>query len=198
MLVQCIENRFSDEKVPSVAKEVIRESFGSYQQYPLTKGSYYVVYGIETRSSIPWYYVSDGNYNQSDHFYPLAYPYCFFFVKDDRPSSCWVKGKRASEESITSFKEWVEEEAFFEGLVNGEDREGQIFRKYKDLMDLEYAIPSVRDQVQILDDDWLMCPQCDEVWQNNSSLEMILCPKCQSIYLNDKSGSAKKGQGKVS
>lgn len=187
MLVQCIGNQFSEVDVPSASEEVIRESFGSYDRHPLTEGSCYVVYGIETRLGISWYYIADENYNQSNHFYPLAYPSCFFLVKDDRPSSCWVKGKRVSKDSITSFKEWVGEKAFFEGLVNGEDREVQIFRKYKDLMDLEYAIPSVRDQAQILEGDWLMCPKCDEVWQNHSSLEMILCPKCQSIYLNQKS-----------
>ena len=50
-----------------------------------------------------------------------------------------------------------------------------------------FALPNVTTKVIDLEnDDWVMCPNCDEAWQDRNIRvhEMVKCPKCESLYLS--------------
>lgn len=56
---------------------------------------------------------------------------------DSRVSSCWRVGFRrkasASDVSI-AFEEWLSDEMFYERLIDGNDREVEVFQRYKRLL----------------------------------------------------------------
>lgn len=47
-------------------------------------------------------------------------------------------------------------------------------------------IQEVKDIAQQLDDTWLMCPLCQEAWENHSRYGMVRCPKCRNKLHNPK------------
>jgi hypothetical protein len=45
-------------------------------------------------------------------------------------------------------------------------------------------ISSIKENALDLGDFWLMCPLCQEVWQNRTLYSMVRCPKCQNKLHN--------------
>ncbi|NNM43449.1 MAG: hypothetical protein HKM07_03820 [Chlamydiae bacterium] len=37
---------------------------------------------------------------------------------------------------------------------------------------------------QILDENWLMCPDCVDAWESTSEDKIVICPKCDRAYYN--------------
>ena len=38
--------------------------------------------------------------------------------------------------------------------------------------------------VQVLDENWLMCPDCVDAWVSVSKEDMVICPKCDQVLHN--------------
>lgn len=178
MKIKCIKNEVTNslqESKNNVAKK-----------FPLLKEKEYIVYGLCAREKSIWYCICDENY----FFYPKWHSDNFFEVIDQRLSRYWLFNYRYENDQKTpflSFPEWANNDHFYNDLLdgNGGDLEAVIFRKYKELMDLEFPDPSIIETAQIGDEEWLICPTCLDAWQSKNSQDaLIKCPKCQKIYNN--------------
>lgn len=69
--------------------------------------------------------------------------------------------------------------------MDGEEKEEEIFKKYRAVMDLEFPNRSVTNKAQIGDDHWLICPVCIDAWEDiDAKQAMVICPKCHEIFQN--------------
>ena len=191
MLIQCVTNNTNQVSSQLPLDQELRQSKdASTGLRDISIGTLYTVYAVHisvnNRTS---YFITDNNYGAL--WYPISYESFFFDVIDDRVSSCWALGlqgnnsklKKGSEVLIT-FKEWVNEEMFFEDLVDGSTREIEVFKQYKAFMDIEYPSPCVTDRAELIEGKWLMCPKCCEAWESAVIWGMVGCPQCSSVLLN--------------
>lgn len=42
----------------------------------------------------------------------------------------------------------------------------------------------VKEKATCLEDNWIMCPLCQEAWETLSKYPMIRCPKCENLLHN--------------
>lgn len=56
--------------------------------------------------------------------------------------------------------------------------------------ELLLPIREVKEVAQELDDNWLLCPNCQEAWQSQSKYGMVLCPTCNHKLHNPKFNSS--------
>jgi uncharacterized C2H2 Zn-finger protein len=59
--------------------------------------------------------------------------------------------------------------------------------------DLGKPNPEIKEVAQSIGEDWLMCPICQEAWENASTYGMVRCPKCNNKLHNPKFNQADKG-----
>jgi len=184
MLVRCLNNKISGVDAPSAIGQELRQSVGpGTDLLDLTVGSSYTVYAISIRDGGPWFFIADDLYESLSH--PLAYASVMFEEADNSVSSCWkVRMRGAKNEVLIAFKEWVDNAMFLENLIDGNDHEVELFQRYKAFMDMEYPSPSIPDEAELVEGNWLMCSQCSEAWETESTLGMIGCPKCSAVMLN--------------
>lgn len=50
--------------------------------------------------------------------------------------------------------------------------------------ELANPISEIKDVAQDLGESWVMCPLCQESWENHSDYAMLLCPKCNQKLHN--------------
>ena len=50
--------------------------------------------------------------------------------------------------------------------------------------ELLIPVPDIKDKATELDEHWLMCPLCQEAWEEHSPYGMVRCPKCNNKLLN--------------
>ena len=171
MKIKCISNRdyssFNEESYIKERKE-------------------YTTYALSVFEGSIWYCICDEMYT----FYPRWYSSIFFKITDNRLSRFWIGGYRKENDKILpflTFPEWVRNPYFYGELIenNSNDPNAIIFRKYKELMDLEFPDSSISETAQIGDGEWLICPKCIDAWQSKSDRDaLVKCPKCQTIYNN--------------
>jgi hypothetical protein len=189
MLVECLNNVTSAVPTASSLGRELLEWISPYdRQLALTVKRYYTVYAIEIRNGHPWFFVADDDYDVLS--YPNVYPSICFAETDRRVSSCWTVQLPSRDARIEvgrilmAFSEWVEQETFFELLIDGNDREVELFQKYKLFMDLEYPSPTATETARELQEDWVICPQCSDAWESESDLALVRCPKCRASLRN--------------
>lgn len=165
--------------------------FGKLLTKKNAQESVWIVYAVGFRSALKRYYVLE----DIGDFCPYSFDESEFAIIDNRNSVYWHSPVYNSE---VSFKEWAEDPEFYHKLFEGEAVPGlftdaeakaaiRIFQKYKALMDLEFALPSVTKAAIDLDYDfWVMCPDCDEAWQDTHAVvhEMVKCPRCFQRWLS--------------
>ena len=84
-----------------------------------------------------------------------------------------------------SFPEWANKRYFYDSLTDCEDKEIEIFAKYRKLMDEEFPDNNILERAQIGDDAWLMCPNCIDAWEEPSQIKpMVICPMCKKMMHN--------------
>ncbi|UOG47243.1 hypothetical protein [Leptospira noguchii] len=96
----------------------------------ISVGQEYTVFGIIFWEDIPRFYICD---NLEDE-YPTPYPSFFFEVVDETLPIDWKLSVYFSNGKVQSqivFKEWAEDKMFYEKLVDGSEKEIQIFNSYK-------------------------------------------------------------------
>ncbi|MBN9378089.1 MAG: hypothetical protein BGO14_01245 [Chlamydiales bacterium 38-26] len=179
MKVQCISN--STNGLPQ--KLIEAENYKIDSEFYVKVNKKYTVYGMSQASNNIWYGVS--LYNTDD--YAVWYPSQLFSIIDSRVSKYWtfsIKEFPLFKRVIWAFPEWADEMSYYDKLVDGEEEEVEIFKKYKLLMDLEFPDPDVSEKATALEDGWVMCPICIDAWQPHSYSGMIVCPKCNHTMHN--------------
>jgi hypothetical protein len=121
--------------------------------------------------------------------YPMWNPSTLFEISDPRLSRCWIVAFSEDLKNKTvpffGFPEWVSDCYFYDSLYESEEKELDIFNKYRKLMDLEFPDYTVSEKAQIADDHWLMCPICIDAWENSDKANgMVICPKCNKMLHN--------------
>jgi len=186
MLVRCLNNKISGVDSQSAIGQKLRQSVGTGTDLlDVTVRSLYTVYAVAIQDGNPSYFIADDLYESLS--YPLAYASILFEEFENCVSSCWkvaVGGEESKTEVLIAFKEWIDDDRFYENLIDGNDREVALFRRYKVFMDMEYPSPSVTDEAKVLEGSWLMCSKCSDAWESESTLGMIHCPKCSATLLN--------------
>ena len=178
MKIKCITNKVSS------LPQVIKENYSiSYENFFVSEGEEYTVYAISIHLGYVWYYLGVKYLD-----YPDFFPATLFEVTDNRLSRYWVIGVYEINGYLLpklAFPKWIDQMDFYSNLVDGEDMEVNIFKKYKNLMELEFPNPLVTESAQIGDDQWLMCPDCIDAWECNNSLDaLVRCPMCQKLFNN--------------
>jgi hypothetical protein len=181
MKIKCITN-----KVKSLPQEIVENYKISYDNFFLKEGKEYVVYALRVYLGHIWYCICD----EGCDFYPIWNPSMLFELTDSRLSRYWVFSfdeENNRKVPYLSFPEWANDPYFYTELVDGNatNTHAVIFKKYKNLMDLEFPDSSIDEAAQIGDDEWLICPTCMDAWQcSNSEDALVRCPKCQKILNN--------------
>ena len=61
----------------------------------------------------------------------------------------------------------------------------ELFKLFKQKMDLEFDDPSIELTAEILDSAWVFCPSCQDAWESSNPLdELIKCPNCGEVVKN--------------
>ena len=111
-----------------------------------------------------------------------------FEIIDNRLSRYWRFSEHKKDSSwvgqyALAYPEFIEDKKHLLGLVDGKESDNELFWRYRRLMDLEFRDPNVTKKAQILDGNWVMCPDCCESWDEESFHEMTCCPKCRTLLL---------------
>lgn len=150
----------------------------------LDSGKEYTVYGlIDSKDKILQilYYICGDDRDK----FPIARPYYLFDIVDNRLSKYWIFGLIYGLQPVWIFPEWINENYFQEKLTDWEEREVQIFKSYKEAMDLEFPDSSISEMAEIGDNEWLICPTCIDAWENKDNRNaLVRCPKCLKILNN--------------
>lgn len=181
MIIKCIDNNTS-----ALAHDKFEERLISPDKFPLIKEKTYTVYALAQIEGNIWYSICDESY----FLYPMWRPFPLFEIIDNRLSRYWVFAFQEWENKkqlFLSFPEWANDADFYGELVEGNscDKNAVIFRKYKDLMDLEFPDNSITEIAQVGDKEWLICPICIDAWNcSNDQDGMVKCPKCGKVLQN--------------
>jgi hypothetical protein len=162
------------------------ENYSTGESCSVNPGKEYIVYAVWIYLGYIWYCICDENYM----FYPMWKPGMLFEVTDNRLSRYWIFSLDEDNNKkvpFLGFPEWANDPYFYSELVdgNGGDSNAIVFKKYKELMDLEFPNSSISAIAQIGDENWLICPQCIDAWQSTNNKDaLVKCPKCHTVYNN--------------
>ncbi len=181
MKVKCIINKLSRIKSLKI-KEWLKPDYINLDDDEiiggLEIGKVYTVYGITFWDNTPFFYICDGEYDD----YPTPEYSGLFEIVDERLSKYFLLSSVLLEDNQANtslvFNEWAKNQYFYEKLLDGEENEVAIFEKYKKLLKNEFPDDNIQLKGLILEDNWIMCPECDESWQSNESSAMVNCPSC--------------------
>ncbi|MCB1148532.1 MAG: hypothetical protein KDK48_00065 [Chlamydiia bacterium] len=179
MKVKCKFN--SKNNLPSSLKSTYPISLDSLD---LIVGSEYIVYSVSFIKDALRYSVCDSNYT----YWPRYRQAFLFDIIDDRPSRYWIVKDHFSNDlfsAIFAFKEWALEDRFYDNLIDGKSKEVELFKLYKEKMDLEFGDFSIELSAEVLDSAWVLCPSCHDAWEcSNVVDELIKCANCKEIVKN--------------
>jgi hypothetical protein len=187
MLVRC-----KNITVKEINKKLYKDKLSLYYEgveKRLKINQHYVVYAIEFSNDASFVFILEND----DMSFPTLFPLFFFQVVDIRLSkfACYGQIHEYQTEMsnivpLISFKEWAGDSNFWEKLIDGDCR--NIFLKYKKLMDFEFYNPNLLDEdvqfLEVLENNWVMCPICVDGFEVKTDDEMIECPQCCKIYVN--------------
>lgn len=178
MKIEC-----SNSKTSSLPPEILENYKISYETFFLEEGKKYTVYAIRIYLGYIWYCVCDEGFV----FYPTWIPSLIFKITDARLSRHWIFGLEDEKSPFLSFPEWVNDPYFYRDLVDGDskDTNALVFRKYKEIMSLEFPDPSISETATIGDQEWLICPSCNDAWQSSNNEDaLVRCTQCQRVSNN--------------
>jgi hypothetical protein len=138
MIVECITNKLHD--IPSFVYDGIT-GYDSKAELPIEIGQQSLVYGIATIKKSPWYLV-DVKFLK----YPMYYPSHIFKILDGRISKYWIIKEFYDDDDNgnkglnISFKELVENEYFYGELLEDNQLNLHVWKKYQKLMKNEFNL----------------------------------------------------------
>jgi hypothetical protein len=153
----------------------------------------YVVYAIKIDVELSVQIIKDhANPCLFAEFVPLK----LFDLVDNRISKYFCCGRMFSgygnnDETETvplfSFSDFARDIFFWNNVFESRECEN-IFLKYKKLMDFEFYNPNLLNKksqsLEILENNWAMCPVCVDGFEVKTTDEMIVCSQCDTIYVN--------------
>lgn len=182
MKIRCISN-----KATQLPQEVLQNYIVGDKEFFIEEGTEYVVYALKMYLGYIWYCICDRVYT----YYPRWYLSSLFEVSDKRLSRYWLirveEDDSGKNTPYFSFPEWANDPYFYGELIeeDSSDKNANTFRKYKELMDLEFPDNSITAIAQVGDKEWLICPICIDAWNcPNDQDGMVKCPKCGKIMHN--------------
>ncbi|MEQ8406409.1 MAG: hypothetical protein RKE49_15035 [Oceanicaulis sp.] len=106
-------------------------------------------------------------------------------IIDGRLSRYWVMrgphpgaGPPIARRLMISFPELAHDAGFLEKLSDGDPTVSAIWRRYRELMDLEFSDPTL-PMARHLEGDWYQCPRCDDGFEFDIRFqETLVCPTC--------------------
>ena len=109
-------------------------------------------------------------------------------ILDNRLSKFWVFGNvtqatiNSNERpAILAFPEWVNDIGFYQNIIESTGGSGDIWREYKEKMELEFAPSDLVKTAIDLDNGWLQCVDCSDAWLPELIGEAVSCPSCSAI-----------------
>ena len=141
MIIKCISNtgKLLPFEITQKARGWTKEAM-----FPLTIGKEYKVYAVEIIYGYIWYYIEDNNYDGNSVKYPIHYPAFLFEIINGNFSKYWSlsfvsEGEISFVKQLISFMEWNNEDAYYDLLTDGQEREVAIYNRYKKFMDEELS-----------------------------------------------------------
>ena len=182
MRVTCLTN--SGANLPDYYRK-----YGSYDTYrfPVKEGNSYTVYGM-----ILWKRLINYLIFGDDEQFPAWIPAALFEITDGKLSRHWycssnIDGLDNTVDFVWGYKELATCFPHFDSLEERNEDALEVFKSRKMAMDLEFADPAVSDTAEILEDDWILCPNCVDAWESQPSLDVLVkCPNCGSVLVNPK------------
>lgn len=174
MRVKCIFDKTPNSE-DSIYQDSLRYEF-------LEIGKEYNVYGMIVNEEVR-YYICETR----QALFPVSRPASLFKILDNHLSRYWIFGfiEGFKKYPVWIFSEWINEPYFQDSLTDLAEREVQIFKSYKELMDLEFPDSFISEMAQLGDDEWLICTTCIDAWQHSSVKDaLVRCPKCRKILNN--------------
>ena len=167
---------------------------GLIEGYPISKeeapfelilNETYIVYGMILVGEIMWYYLA----KNADRILFGKYPSPLFEVLDGRLSKYWVFSFICGEDaktsrSIIAFPKWSNDPDFEMRFKKGDSTAVELFKIYKNLIDLEYPDDAIYKLAQIVDDECLLCNDCKTTWRSKGLEGMVSCPMCAIVMHN--------------
>ena len=155
----------------------LREEINS--QY-LKRDEYYPVFAVYFSSDIEFMIMVD------EYSFPIAVNAREVEISDNRISKFWVYGpsKPTNEKNfpiILSYPEWAEDPFYYQHLVEGKGKAGELFRTYFDKIFFEFADKSLKETALKLKDNWYQCPFCANAWEIEAKIEAVRCPSCHKV-----------------
>jgi len=149
MIVQCCDVYLNGAKSNTIDSKIVEIFKGSSEiavdlSQALTVGKLYKVYGLSFKDDVCWYLLI----NDCGLPYPRFYPSVLFSTVKPEISKYWrisnlernsgrPIGNLNGWHPVICFDEWVNGDAFYEQLIDGEEKEQEIFNRYRTLIDTE-------------------------------------------------------------
>ena len=157
------------------------------QPFDLILNQSYTVYGMILIGDIMWYYLA----KDTDSILIGKYPSPLFEILEGGLSKYWmfsstkgVDGK--TPRSILAFPKWANDPDFELQLKKNDIQALELFKKYKELMDLEYVDVAILGRVKEIGDTYLVCGHCSTKWYSVGIEAQVRCPKCEMLMYNPK------------
>lgn len=146
----------------------------------LSYNKIYFVLGIEyTETGFVNFMISD----DTDVSYPSFYPSEFFKIVDNRASKYWINRpsniypfKEIDFPNLITFKEAIQNNFFFDDLLNCKKKALHAYNFNKELMENEFSEENLLF-AETLSSKWVMCAYCDDSWETDNVQGIIKCPK---------------------
>jgi hypothetical protein len=110
----------------------------------ITIGNIYTVYAIFTMKEKKWYLICSDWYDGAGLNFPEFFPASLFEIIDESPSRYWISTCQKDDYTNsgelvlnTGFPNMINEECFYGNLLEDNEREVNLFKKYKHLIDME-------------------------------------------------------------
>ncbi len=134
MKVKCLTKSY---KV--LSNEYIKDIFEIPENFHLVEEKEYTVYGLLFEKGLVFYLINDEGWGE---LYPSWNPAPLFKVTKNQLSKYWIfseyTNKKFENRTFIIFKEWAEDEYFYTGLVDGEEKEKKVWRSVMKKMDEEF------------------------------------------------------------
>ena len=151
----------------------------------LKENKYYLVYAMKIISHSIWYYI----YDELGRNYPDALPNELFEMVDPSMSKYWnftfyCNPKTLENHSLWVYPEWINDRFYHERLIEGNEEDVKIFKRYQSLMNLEFPNPFVKLRAESINEYSLLCMDCIHSWEIETDDAMVICPKCHKMMHN--------------
>lgn len=142
MKVRCVFETVGDVPHEHIKKRLRKRIRFDDYELGIVSGQEYVVYGVIFEDGYFQYYIC----SEAADEYPRPRPADLFEIVDASPSRYWrLSYEPETEEDGYVYNafvipDWAKARIFYEALLDGEEREVQIFKEYRALMDEEERI----------------------------------------------------------